>query len=548
MRYSIEETTLTNIGDALRRKHGETKMGTVMEDLLVPASVISKTPNATGFDTWEGSYRDREEWDFEDSTYYYIFNVVHIPTAKSVSIKYKYELERISPYDTIAVGNGDCKNITEWYANGNATASEIYGSSDGYLEKTIEDTDTITFRIKIPKENVATLVNKLGYYAEVWGLDENGNPLEEEVIQVEVEKEVLNTYSSAEMADAIDAITGDAPTDKELTFEGICQYKFYKWDWFINKYGDRITTEDISNCNNMFADCTEITNILFDINCKLGTKLPMTNMFANCYKLQNAPIINNATPDSMNDIFRGCRSLRNIPEDIESWFDWSNMESQTSAYNGSRSSTFNECHSLRSFPMNFLAHGNPVGTYSYAIYNNCFYTCYTLDEIIGMPFPHLNATWTSNAFTNYAQKCNRLKNMTFAVQEDGTPYAVNWKSQTIDLSSNTGYANSKTNILDNNSGITADKEVKDDATYQALKDDPDWWTMNIAYSRYNHASAVATINSLPDASAYLATAGGTNTIKFKGAAGSATDGGAINTLTEEEIAVAAAKGWTVSLV
>ena len=70
----------------------------------------------------------------------------------------------------------------------------------------------------------------------------------------------------------------------------------------------------------------------------------------------------------------------------------------------------------------------------------------------------------------------------------------------------------------------------------------------MAYSRYNHTSAVNTINSLPDTSAYLATAGGTNTIKFKSNAGSATDGGAISNLTEEEIAVATAKGWTVSLV
>jgi hypothetical protein len=116
------------------------------------------------------------------------------------------------------------------------------------------------------------------------------------------------------------------------------------------------------------------------------------------------------------------------------------------------------------------------------------------------------------------------------------------------------YATTKQNTLEGaqldavNSGITADKEVKDDATYQALKNDPDWFTQKLEYSRYNHDSAVATINSLPDTSAYLATAGGTNTIKFKGAAGSATDGGAINTLTEEEIAVAIAKGWTVTLV
>jgi hypothetical protein len=105
-----------------------------------------------------------------------------------------------------------------------------------------------------------------------------------------------------------------------------------------------------------------------------------------------------------------------------------------------------------------------------------------------------------------------------------------------------------TRVLNYNSGITADKEVKDDATYQALKNDPDWFATKIEYSRYNHDSAVNTINSLPDTSAYLAANGGTNTIKFQGASGSLTDGGAINTLTEEEIAVAAAKGWTVTFV
>ena len=81
-----------------------------------------------------------------------------------------------------------------------------------------------------------------------------------------------------------------------------------------------------------------------------------------------------------------------------------------------------------------------------------------------------------------------------------------------------------------------------------MKNDPDSWTYDINYSKYNHDSAVETINSLPDTSAYIATAGGTNTIKFDGASGAKTDGGAINTLTEEEIAVAAAKGWTVTLV
>ena len=77
-----------------------------------------------------------------------------------------------------------------------------------------------------------------------------------------------------------------------------------------------------------------------------------------------------------------------------------------------------------------------------------------------------------------------------------------------------------------------------------MKDTDNWWTKNIAYSRYNHDSAVRTLQSLPN---NFHSSGG-NVIKFKGESGSATDGGAINTLTEEEIAVATAKGWTVTLV
>ena len=103
------------------------------------------------------------------------------------------------------------------------------------------------------------------------------------------------------------------------------------------------------------------------------------------------------------------------------------------------------------------------------------------------------------------------------------------------------YSNMTTRITSNNSGITEDKQVTDDATYQALKNDPDWFTCDVAYSRYNHDSAVNTINSLPDVSA----SGGTNIIKFNGESGSATDGGAIKNLTAEEVAVATAKGWTV---
>lgn len=343
-----------------------------------------------------------------------------------------------------------------------------------------------------------------------------------------------------------------APTDAELTISGDCYHRFINgaWDWFINKYGNRITTENISRASNMFQQ-SKVSNIPFDINFSQTDNHVIGYMFSDCSNLTSIPKINNCKPNSMEYFFQECSGLRYLPDDIATWFDWSYLDSLTSDYAGCRDNSFQNCYSLRSIPMDFLAHGNPVGHYSRSIYYRGVYNCYALDELVNLPVPHYNATWTRNSFNQSFDRCSRLKNLTFALNpETNAPYVVKWKDQTIDLSDSVGYcsSSSKLYILDYNSGITADKEVTDDATYQALKDDPDWFTTNIAYSRYNHDSAVLTINSLPDASAYITANGGTNTIMFRGESGSSTDGGAISNLTAEEIAVATAKGWTVTLV
>lgn len=341
-----------------------------------------------------------------------------------------------------------------------------------------------------------------------------------------------------------------APTDAELKISGVCRYRFVYggWDWFINKYGNRITTENISNTNNMFAQ-SKISNIPFEINFSHPDNHAIDYMFSECSNLTSIPKINNCTPTSMENFFNSCKRLRYLPDDIATGFDWSYLDNSTSRWSGSRKNCFNMCYSLRSIPMDFLAHGNPVCNYNYSIYYYGFTYCYALDELVNLPVPHYNATWTDNAFYNSFISCSRLKNLTFALNpETNAPYVVKWTNQTIDLHSTVGYCNNSSDVLNYNSGITADKEVTDVFTYQALKDDPDWFTTKIIYSRYNHDSAVATINSLPDTSAYITANGGTNTIKFSGTAGSATDGGAINTLTAEEIAVATAKGWTVTFV
>ena len=369
------------------------------------------------------------------------------------------------------------------------------------------------------------------------------------------------TYTAPDGIDGYSPVTVNVPQDggppeSAFVISGDCSYRFSNngWNWFIEKYGDRITTSEVMNTENMFGS-SSIKNVPFDINYKNSVSYDyysIISMFDDCNYIEKLPILNNIRIKMCAYLFRYCYRLRNIPDNFASTWDWSYLEEQTTAYNGNQQSMFKDCYSLRSIPINIIKSGNPYCNYSYSYFNTGFQNCHSLNELVNLPIPYTKSTWTNNAFYNTFTYCSRLKNAIFALQEDGTPYVVKCKSQIIDFSNCIGWLYNNTNyknyVLNYNSGITADKEVTDDVTYQALKNDPDWFTTDVAYSRYNHDSAVATINSLPDTSAYLASAGGTNTIKFKGAAGSATDGGAINTLTEEEIAVATAKGWTVTLV
>lgn len=383
------------------------------------------------------------------------------------------------------------------------------------------------------------------------------------------------TYTAPEGVDGYSPITVNVPQDgspPESVFllKWKCDYMFYNghWDWFIEQYGNKITTKQIFDASYMFYG-SKISEIPFELNFD-NNGARCTFMFGLTDQLQSVPPIDFHQLNSQKDesLFRGCQAkeigtIKSLfPSDISSFFYRCNYLRklpefvglnmtyiQTNEY-GNASEMFYGCYSLRSISENFLKSLYGIWESPYSCFlKSAFYQCTSLDEIKGI-VPK-TGTMTSNLFAATFQYCCRVKNITFALQDDGTPYAVNWKNQVMDLTTSLGWAPSSTTgkgyILNYNSGITADKEVTDDATYQALKNDPDWFTCDSTYSRYNHDSAVATINSLPDTSAYLATAGGTNTIKFKGDAGSATDGGAINTLTEEEIAVATAKGWTVTL-
>ena len=360
-----------------------------------------------------------------------------------------------------------------------------------------------------------------------------------------------NTLTLDEMPTAISNISsggGDLPAEA-FNITGDCEYRFANsgWDWFINNYSDRITTSSITDAGNMFYN-NNLTSIPFDINLRTSSYNSASNLFSGCSKIESLPYVTGKIGDCFR-MFFDCSRLNHIPEDWATKLDWSAYSSNNYI---SINRTFEECRSLRRIPQNLInsiVMTNPISTsYSYYPYNYQYDFCFSLEELRDIPVSYYSSGNTSNLFNYFVESCTRLKTLTFKKNDDGTPMIAKWKSQTIDMSSHIGYAATAWNITDYNSGLTTATQITDDASYQSLKNNPDSWTTLIQYSRYNHDSAVETINSLPDTSAYLSTAGGTNTIKFKGASGSATDGGAINTLTEEEIAVATAKGWTISIV
>lgn len=526
MRYSIEGQELTDIADALRRRYGDTEVITVIEDVEVPEVTIAKSSNATDHDNYSTAVINKERI------------LVHIPTANRIEVD--VSLDRIYGGQHLIIAKGNRMDDTSITIN---TGDLMFSSTMRHQIISFND-EFVTFELSCNNKECGT-----GYYAECTGYDINGNKISG-TIQISHQEEVSRTYQSSEMAQAIDDLPPSIP-EKSFVISEDCTYRFGYggWDWYVDIYGDKLTTKDITGSTFMFS-FSQLENIPFEINYDSKINgININSMYTYANYLKTLPKMNQCKVNNMHSICENCQRLRNLPEDIEDWFDWSFQESQTSSYVGNKASMVKNCYSLRSVPMNLYSRANPTAYYGYSYFFGGFQCCYVLDELTNLPIPY-TATWTSNTFSGTFESCSRLKNLTFAMP-DGKPYVMNWKSQTIDLSKNVGYASSSNYILGYNSGITEDKKIGyyyGEPNYDELKDDPDAWTLQPEFSRYNHDSAVATINSLPDTSAYLATAGGTNTIKFKRGSGSATDGGAVDALTEAEIAVATAKGWTVSFV
>lgn len=493
-KYSIDSSTLTALGDVIRNKVYN----------LDELPVLKPEPFTMNYSASKGPHNSRS------------FHLNKVSKIKAIV--------------SIVWGTTGLNGVMPiWVAPG-VFDGGYNPKPDGAIILPKEE-DAFPYEVIIEGADIGFGVNQGSGYkpatitVELIGLDKNGNEFK---------------YTPAEVIEVISSLNLIPESAYNIT--GNCQYKFAYggWDWFIN---DNLKTYDISNASNMFYD-SRAKEIPFELN--LTTNASFNDIFNNMLYLQYAPKLNTTFTlhRDFGGLFQRCYRLKEVPDWLGDLLEKDYNISSNNTTFAPWDNMFNSCYSLRFIPekvMKYIANPNMSNYYYGVVYSKPFSSCFCLDELVNIYCDNYNLT--SNYFNSFFYQLYRVKDITFATNEDGSAVVRPWKSQTLDMTTYIGYAVGPASIIDYNSGITADKEVKDDATYQALKNDPDYFTLMPEYSRYTHASAVRTIASLPDCSAT-----GTNIIKFKGISGSLTDEGAINTLTDEEIAIASAKGWTVSLV
>lgn len=336
------------------------------------------------------------------------------------------------------------------------------------------------------------------------------------------------TYKPAEMAAAITAISSggssDVPTDEELTFSGDCQYLDYQGniDWLFEKYKNRIKINNATQLSNSFYnsklnELPDITVNFTDDNIySKGFSTFACGMTLKKLPSLNGTITNPAatSPYCLGQAFKDPLTAIKIdvPWDYITKLYVNCPSSKTASLNYGEGEVFNGAKLKNHWDISYLKIKQKTpSSYYYSPYYYTFKGATSM-KMIKIPVFNYSDGVNFNMFWETFNETYAVSSIKFYVIDEVSD--VKWSKQVISLQNGSGWVGSN----------------------------------NYQNSEYNHASAVETINSLPDTSAYLATAGGTNTIVFKGEAGSATDGGAINTMTEEEIAVATAKGWTVSFV
>lgn len=277
------------------------------------------------------------------------------------------------------------------------------------------------------------------------------------------------------------------------------------------------------NCENLNDGNSPLSNFLWESDIK---KL---NFHMTCPKDKNYYVAK---------IYRFCcycDKLREVNDDI---FDF--VDVFTKRPINTPESLFLNCYNLRKMPKldKIQGEGFPYGVN--------FDSLHSLRELE----TPITLTTTPSKFSlggSHIQSMFLLRRLKFINPQNivyTSLYNANSYYKTLDLSYYVGYCHP--NYVDRMDEVVDGTLplVTDDATYQQYKN-TDYYTTDLYYSHYNKPAAIETLRSLPDMSHVN---NGTPIIIFSGFSGFSTDGGPINSMTNDEIAIATSKNWAVQFV
>ena len=358
---------------------------------------------------------------------------------------------------------------------------------------------------------------------------------------IRAKKSSTDTYTPAEMATAISSIEsgGGELTEEDLTFTGDLSYFNYygRMSKIIKKCGSKMKFNAVTSLFKSFMGNDPLNSDFSNWTINLS-KCDFYETFRTNNSIKKYPKFS-GTINSLQSTFNSSSNTL-IPDDLFSNTTFL-LESTSNGYNG----IFTNCKNLKKTPLWFenMVFTTKDFTYSYAystLYNSTFDGNRNLKEIV-LPIIPAPIKLKVNCFGSTFRYVSKARKIIFAPPPAGNE-SVLWTKQTINLADTLfGYSNSAREMTGN--------VISDDETYNLYKNDPDAWADKLEYSFYNHDSALETIKSLPYTQMVdIPQSELQNVIKFYGKSGEKTDGGAINTLTAEEIAIATNKGWTVSFV
>lgn len=338
-------------------------------------------------------------------------------------------------------------------------------------------------------------------------------------------------------------------------------------------YINRANFDKVDGMSYMFSNNSKVVD-LSNITIKLYDSVTINSAFLNCANLRKIP--NFVTKDGKINLNQSFRTFENCYKLEQEEFDkFIKLDFSSTPQLPSFNNNYNLKHIDLTQAVNGLVPWGEGNYWSFQLLIGSQPNLRTIKLPAWNPKQDSEPFELSSYYWGRWDGMTMLNSITFSTEESGVATKAKIKNCLIYIENDYGCGQIMTELMKYpDEPLTKDDNVFKDITsstctierikagYERVKNSPNWCSVcdyainyqgkiiypRILTSRFNHKSMIDLINTLPDTSEYIAAKGGTNTLKLCKYMGDLTDEGGTSNLTEEEIAVATAKGWTIALV